>query len=166
MPEGNRYRQLLRNLAQLRTMGQPPSPEVAAPPPAPPSGGGQDIFLPPEGALDPRLPVAHLPPQQQQQAVQDMGGGSSASPALTEAMKVLSGNQGPIGDLVKDPAMHGHLRSVLEAVKQDPNALRALAQKGIGADKIQQFEQALQPQGPSPSPAGAPSPSNWLTGSP
>ena len=172
MAEGNRYRQLLRNLAQLRTLGQPPAPPTAPPEPegqvqAP---GGRDVYLPPEsGQLDSRLPVAHLPPEQQQMALQDMGGGAgppqgASSPALVEAMRLLGGAQGSVGDLLKNPAMHDHLHTVLAAVKQDPNSLQSLAKIGIGSDKIQQFEQMLTQSRASGAPAAAPAAPSWLSG--
>ncbi len=65
------------------------------------------------------------------------------TPALTEALQILQGHEGKVADLLKDPASLHHVRVVFEAVKQDPQSLQALAQTGIGPDKVQQFEQML-----------------------
>jgi len=142
---GNRYRQLLQNLGQLRTLGRPaptmptPAPVAAAAPP------GRDVFLPPEGGLDPRLPIAHLPEPQRTQAVQGMMPGETGgiNPALTDALEMLQGHQGRIGELLQDPTKHAQLRVALEAVKQDAPMLEKLAGIGIGPGQIQQFEQQL-----------------------
>lgn len=112
----------------------------------PQQGAPQAPQMPPDGA-----PPPGAPPEQ----------AGAQSPALAEAVQILSGHQGPIGDLLKDPSMHDHLVEVLQAVKQDPRAIQALAQMGIGPEKIQQFEQALmQAKGSAQQPAP-----HWLAGS-
>jgi hypothetical protein len=116
MPDGNRYAAALQP-----QMGGPPPPQAGPPPGAPPQG-------PPQGA-----PPG--PPQGQ--------GAAPPNPALVEAFNVLSGHEGPIADLLKDPAKLPHVRLVFDAVKQDPVALQGLAKAGIGPDKLQQFEQML-----------------------
>lgn len=75
------------------------------------------------------------------------------NPALAGALDTLSGHDGPIADLLKDPAKLPHLQTVFSAVKQDPASLQALAAQGIGPDKIQQFEQMLQQAQQSNGPA-------------
>lgn len=124
---------------QLAGVGGPPSA-----PPGPPQGPPQGAPMPPQGG----------PPQEGQPPA----GAAPPNPALADALQILSGHQGKIADLLKDPAMHDHLQAALEAVKQDPGAMQALAKMGITPDKIQLFEQALAHEKAG---TGQPAPS-WL----
>ena len=127
-----------------------------------PNGNRYAAAMDPQGGAPPQGAPADMPPQGPPQDGQ--------SPALAEALQILSGHQGSIGDLLKDPAMHEHLVAVFQAVKQDPRAIQALQQAGIGPEKLQQFEQMLQQSGqggaapegtPARDDAGRPAP-HWL----
>ncbi len=111
---------------------------------------------PQQGAPAPPMPPNGAPPPG---TPPDQPAGAQ-SPALAEALQILQGHQGPIADLLKDPAMHDHLIMVLQAVKQDPAAIQALAQAGIAPEKIQHVEQMLMHAKGS---AQAPAP-HWLAG--
>ncbi len=91
----------------------------AGPPPA----------MPPQGA-----PQGPPPPQ---------GQPAAPSPELVEAFKILSGHEGPIADLLKDPAKLPQIRIAFDAITQDPAAQAQLAKIGITPDKMQMFEQML-----------------------
>ena len=107
---------------------------------------------PPQGAPGPPAPAPAAP------GGPPAAGAAPPNQALADAMEILSGHEGKIADLLKDPKMHDHLQVALEAVKQDPAALQALAKIGITADKIQMFEQALAHEKAG---TGQPAPS-WL----
>lgn len=122
-----------------------------------PSMAGQ-----PQGGAPP--PDAGPPQGQPPGPPQDQG---AQSPALAEAIQVLSGHDGPIADLLKDPTKLQHIKVVLVAVKQDPSALQALQKMGIGPQQLQQFEQMVQQaeqggQGGGRDDSGRPVP-HWLT---
>ena len=119
MANGNRY---------AAAMGPPaagPDPSQMGPPPpqSPP---------PPQGQQG---PSGGPPPDPQ--------GGTAPNPALVEALQMLQGHEGRVIDLLKDPAKLPHVRLVFDTLKQDPGAVQALAQAGIGPEKLQQFEQML-----------------------
>ena len=69
-----RAEMMMERLRQLRNMGTAPV-VAAAPPPVPSTGPGRDVFLPPQGPMDPRLPIAHLPRMQRDMMLQQMKGG-------------------------------------------------------------------------------------------
>ncbi len=115
MANGNRY------AAAMAPPAAGPPPDAGAPPPTTPPQG-----MPTDGA-PPTAPPAAGP-----------------TPALTEAVQILRGHEGPIGDLLKDPSKLGHIRVVFDAVMQDPGAMQSLAKIGIGPEKLQQFGQMLQ----------------------
>ena len=111
-------------------------------------------------AMDPQAGPAGPPPAMPPQGAPPgppgaapQGQSAAPSPELVEAFKILSGHDGPIVDLLKDPKQLPHIRVAFDAIKQDPASLQALAAQGIGPDKIQQFEQMLQQAQQSNGPA-------------
>ncbi len=118
-------------------MGTPAN-RYAPPPPMPPGQNGAS------GPPQPPGPTMGGPPGPQPS--QPPGGPSGPPDAAgAEALRILSGAEGPVADFLKDPTKRAHLRLALEVVKQDPTALQALAQAGFTPDKLQQFAQALGP---------------------
>ena len=101
-------------------------------------------------AMDPQAGPAGPPPAMPPQGAPPgppgaapQGQPAAPAPELVEAFKILSGHEGPIADLLKDPAKLPQIRIAFDAIKQDPAAQAQLAKIGITPDKLQMFEQML-----------------------
>ena len=77
MDNPSNFQVILQRLQALRggQLGQQPQGPPSAPPMPAPQGPGRDINLPNEsGQIDPRLPMAHLPPAVRAALLQQMSG--------------------------------------------------------------------------------------------
>ena len=78
MDSPSNFQLILQRLQALRggQFGQPPQGPPPAPPMPAPQGPGRDINLPNQsGQIDPRLPMAHLPPAVRAALLQQMMSG-------------------------------------------------------------------------------------------
>ena len=99
-------------------------------------------------AMDPQAGPAGPPPAMPPQGAPPQGPpqgqpADQPDPAVVEAFQILSGHDGPIEDLLKNPKNLPQIRAGVEAIKKDPAAQQQLVKAGITADMFHQFEQQL-----------------------